>query len=150
MAKLTDEIRRFMVERLAMFDSPSEVAAAVKEEFGVEITRQQAEEYDPTKRTPARKWVAHFNATREAFLTETAREPAAERAYRVRRLANMARAAEAAKNVKRAAELYRQIAEEMGGKYTNRMIVSDSPAQLAKALGMTEAEVIALLAGGTS
>ena len=46
MPTLTDEIKAFIVRGLARFDSPSEVAEAVKSTFGVEIGRQQVHTCD--------------------------------------------------------------------------------------------------------
>src|SRR5829696_1206798 len=48
--KLTHEMQTFVVQRLACFEDPTTVAAAVAVEFNVEITRQAVEGYDPTKR----------------------------------------------------------------------------------------------------
>jgi hypothetical protein len=94
--KLNDEARTFIVQQLAMYDTPSEVAAAVKERFGIEITRQSVQEYDPTiGKRPAKKWEALFSATRKRFLEATADLGTANKAVRLRRLERMAIAAEA-------------------------------------------------------
>ena len=50
MATLSNEVKAFIVQALACFDTPSQVAAAVREEFGIEVTRQKCEAHDPTKR----------------------------------------------------------------------------------------------------
>src|ERR1700688_3621920 len=69
MAKLTDDVQTFLVRQLACFLTPSEVAAAVAEEFGVEIGRQQAWKYHPANNPElAPKWRALFEATRAAFI----------------------------------------------------------------------------------
>jgi hypothetical protein len=47
MAALKDEVKRFIVQSLACFDTPSQVAQAVKDTFGLEVSRQQCEFYDP-------------------------------------------------------------------------------------------------------
>lgn len=57
MASLTQIQKRFLVQRLATFDSPSEAAEALYEEFGVRIERQQANNYDASK-SYARKSMA--------------------------------------------------------------------------------------------
>ena len=46
MAALNSEVKGFIVQALACFDTPSQVAAAVREEFGIEVTRQQCEAQD--------------------------------------------------------------------------------------------------------
>ena len=38
--ELPDEVKAFVVQALACFDTPSEVAKAVKEEFGLVVSRQ--------------------------------------------------------------------------------------------------------------
>lgn len=123
MTKLDDTVRRFMVQALACFDTPSQVAAAVKDEFGLTITRQQAQAYDPTKhagRMLAKKWVALFDATRDAFLKDAGKIPIAQQTYRLRRLQQMHETAVTQKNPMLAAQLLEQAAKEVGGAFTNR------------------------------
>jgi hypothetical protein len=122
MRRLTEEVQRFIVVALACYDTPQQVADSVKEVFGLDVPRQHVQFYDPTvgRKTPAPKWIAIFDATREAFLSETAKEPASGRAFRIRRLARMAAKAEDRKNYQLAASLYEQIAKERGGLFTNR------------------------------
>ena len=87
MAALNNEVKGFIVQALACFDTPSQVAAAVREEFGIEVTRQQCEAQDPTKRAGrdlAKKWVTLFHDTRKRFREETADIPIANRAFRLR------------------------------------------------------------------
>ena len=67
MAALNSEVKAYIVQALACFDTPSQVAAAVKREFGIEVSRQQVESHDPTKRcakTLAKRWVVLFEDTR--------------------------------------------------------------------------------------
>nr|WP_318367972.1 DUF2280 domain-containing protein [Enterobacter sp.] len=67
MAALKGEVKAFIVQSLACFDTPSQVVEAVKKEFGFTITRQQVESHDPTKANGkglAQKWVDMFNGTR--------------------------------------------------------------------------------------
>lgn len=69
--KLSEEVKTFIVQALACFDSPSVVVKAVKDEFGATITRQSVEGYDPNKRAGrdlARKWRLLFEETRKTFL----------------------------------------------------------------------------------
>lgn len=120
---LRDEHRRFIVEALACFDTPSQVVDAVKDEFGIKVTRQSVEAYDPTKRAGANiaeKWKKHFEATREAFKTDCESIPIANKAVRLRALQRMAQKAESMKNMVLAAQLYEQAAKEVGEAYTNR------------------------------
>ncbi|OEO27917.1 hypothetical protein VW23_007200 [Devosia insulae DS-56] len=120
--KLTDEVQTFVVTSLAMFDTPMTVADAVKKEFGIEITRQAVECYDPTEKAGAKlaeKWKALFEEARKAFVEDTADIAISHRAVRLRALHRMSEKAEGM-NLQFAAALLRQAAEEMGGTYTNR------------------------------
>jgi hypothetical protein len=49
MAALRSEVKAFIVQALACFDTPSQVVEAVLKEFNVVVTRQQCESHDPTK-----------------------------------------------------------------------------------------------------
>lgn len=78
MATLSDDVKVFIVQALACYDSPCTVATAVKEQFGVVISRQQVESYDHTKASSkgvAKKLVALFDETRARFLEGVAAVP---------------------------------------------------------------------------
>ena len=49
MAKLTDPMKIFIVQSLACFESPQQVANAVKNRFNIEIDRMQCAGYDQRK-----------------------------------------------------------------------------------------------------
>lgn len=120
---LTDEAKLFVVQQLAMFETPSEVAKAVKEEFGLEITRQAVEAYDPHKRAGSalsQEFRELFEKTRETFLTDTAAIGVSHKVVRLRTLARLIETAEKRGNAVLAANLLVQVAKEMGDAYTNR------------------------------
>ncbi|HCR1974474.1 TPA: DUF2280 domain-containing protein [Enterobacter hormaechei subsp. xiangfangensis] len=126
MATLKGEVKAFIVQSLACFDTPSQVVELVKKEFGLSITRQQVESHDPTKangRGLAQKWVDMFNATRERFQNEISDIPIANKAYRLRVLNRMATRAEGMKNMALAASLMEQAAKEVGDAYSNKQKV---------------------------
>ncbi|MCG8291950.1 DUF2280 domain-containing protein [Pseudomonas entomophila] len=130
MAALSNEVKAFIVQALACFDTPSQVAAAVREEFGIEVTRQQCESHDPTKRSGkdlAKRWVTLFEDTRKRFREEVAEIPIANRAFRLRGLGRMAEKAEGMRNLALTAQLYEQAAKECGDMYVNRKIEPDKP-----------------------
>ncbi|HFF3788838.1 TPA: DUF2280 domain-containing protein [Enterobacter mori] len=123
MATLKGEVKAFIVQSLACFDTPSQVVELVKKEFGLSITRQQVESHDPTKangRGLAQKWVDMFNASRERFQNEISDIPIANKAYRLRVLDRMATRAEGMKNLALTAEIIEQAAKECGDAYTNK------------------------------
>lgn len=120
---MTDDIRTFIVQALACFDTPSTVVEAVKQEFDVVVTPQAVQAYDPTKhagRNVADKWRELFESGRKSFVDEANKVPIAHRATRLRALHRMAQMAEKKGNLPLAAQLHKQAAEEMGNAYTNR------------------------------
>jgi hypothetical protein len=121
--KLTDEIRTFVVQSLAMFDPPSVVVQAVRKEYGLTITPQSVEGYNPTKRAGARlskRWTSLFEETRKAFLEDTAEIAISHRTVRLRGLQRLYEKAENQGNSLEARACLKQAAEEQGNAYTNR------------------------------
>lgn len=129
MAALKGEVKAFIVQSLACFDTPSQVVDAVKKEFGITVTRQQVESHDPTKANGkglAQKWVDMFNDTRERFQKEISDIPIANKAYRLRALNRMANNTETMRNYALTAQLMEQAAKEVGDAYTNKQKVEHS------------------------
>lgn len=123
MAALPDNIKVFVTQALACFDTPSRAAKAVREEFGVEVSPQACERYDPTKRagaTLSKKYREIFERTREEFLNDTSRIGIAHRAVRLRKLATAVDKAEERGNLPLMAQLLEQAAKEAGDAFTNR------------------------------
>lgn len=128
MAALKDEVKAFIVQALACFDTPSQVCQAVKEQYGIEVSRQLCERYDPTKysgRDLGQKWKTFFEECRKRFREETVDIPIANRAYRLRGLGRMAEKAESMRNLALTAQLYEQAAKETGDVYVNRRVEPD-------------------------
>jgi hypothetical protein len=128
MAALKNEVKSFIVQALACFDTPSQVVEAVKNEFGEVLTRQQVESHDPTKACSkglAVKWQTLFHDTRKRFREQTAEIPIANRAYRLRALGRMAEKAETMKNMALATQIIEQAAKETGDVYVNRRVEPD-------------------------
>ena len=92
MAKLRREVQLFIVRSLAQFNTPTETAQAVQQEFEIEINRQKCEAYDPTKRTGqnlSQELRDEFEATRKAFLENPKNIPIANASYRLSLLNTM-------------------------------------------------------------
>lgn len=126
MAALSPEVKAFIVQALACFDTPTQISDQVKQEFGLTITIQQVSSYDPTKaiaKNLGQKWIDLFNATRSRFQTEISDIPIANKAYRLRMLNRMATKAETMRNLALTASLVEQAAKECGDAYTNRQKV---------------------------
>lgn len=129
MAALKPDVKAFIIQSLACFDTLSIVVEAVQKEFGLKITPQQVETHDPTKvsgKGLAKKWVTLFNATRERFQTEITDIPIANKAYRLRALDRMASRTEGMKNFALTAQLIEQAAKECGDAYTNKLKVEST------------------------
>ncbi len=123
MPTLTDPVKTFIVQALACFDGPTEVAKAVKEEFGIVVERTQVQQYNPTRvasRGLAKKWVVLFDATRKKFLEDASGIPIAGQTYRLRQLQRLTDLAISRNNAALAAQLLEQAAKEVGGAFTNR------------------------------
>jgi len=156
MAALTDDVKAFVVQALACFDTPTQVANAVKEEFGLEITRMQVSTYDPTKfmgRNLSKKWREIFDATREAFLRDQATIPIANQNFRLRALDRLYQNAASRGNAALAAQLLEQAAKEAGGSFTNRREMTGkdgAPLLPTNPQEMTDEQLAAIAAGGSA
>ena len=126
---LPDEVKTFVVQQLACFETPSEVAKAVKDEFDIEIPRQSVEAYDPGKRAGralSEEYRTLFAVTREAFLADTAAIGISHKVVRLRTLARLAEKAERAGNMVLVASLLEQVAKECGDAFTNKRQVENT------------------------
>lgn len=130
MALLNDEQKRFIVQCLACYDTPSRVVDAVKEEFGLTISRQHVQGYDPTKylgRNLSLKWRTLFEDTRKRFREESAEVPIAQRAFRLRTLNRLMEKAEGMRNIQLVLQTLEQAAKEVGDVYINRQTKPAEP-----------------------
>jgi len=92
MAKLTEPMKIFIVQSLACFETPQQVADAVKATFKVEIERMQCANYDPTKPTGekmSQKLKDLFYRTREDFKKNIEDIPIANKAFHFKELQKM-------------------------------------------------------------
>lgn len=129
MAALSTEVKAFIVQSLACYETPAKVIELVKENFKVTVTRQQVSAYDPANamaKSLSQKWVDLFNSTRTRFQTEITDIPIANKAYRLRALDRMMTKAEGMRNMALAATLMEQAAKEVGDAYSNKQKVEHS------------------------
>lgn len=73
MATLNKKQKLFIVQLLAVFNTPQETVSLVKEEFDIDVSRQQVESYDPTKfagRDLSKELKEFFEKTREEYLSQ--------------------------------------------------------------------------------
>lgn len=120
---LTDIEKLFLVRELAAYESPTAVAQSFQQQFGKEITAQRVESYDPTKVSGERlgkKLKTEFFRARESYLNDLDAIPEASKAVRVRKLAASAKTMIARGNHLAGAQIFEQIAKEVGGHYESK------------------------------
>ena len=125
MATLNKKQKLFIVRSLAQLNTPQETVVLVKEEFNIDVSRQQCEAYDPTKRVGkdlSDELKTEFEATRKDFLEKPQNIPIANLTVRLQRLENQYQ--KHGKNRVAALNILKQAAEDMGGKYTNRQEIT--------------------------
>jgi hypothetical protein len=145
MAALKDTEREWIVQRLACYETPADVAGAASEEFGKDVTRQQVEHYDPNRSDRvAEKWESLFEETRDEYLTNERQVAIANKMWRLRRLQDIVQDEDATREEKM--EALEQAAKESGGKYTNEHQLEHSgpnrgPIQMEQDVKMSDAEL---------
>lgn len=120
MATLNNEVKAFIVQGLATYKTPQEVSNDVNNEFGIEVSRQAIERYDPTKVAGiglAKKWKDLFFECREQFNKNISSIPIANLAVRLSRLESEY---QKSKNPKHKLEVLEQAAKEVGEVFTNK------------------------------
>ena len=121
MAQLKKEVKLFIVRALAVFNTPTQVAGLVNEEYAVTVTKQQCERYDPTKRAGqnlSAELKAEFEATRKAFLSTPQNIPIANLSVRLQHYQHLLD--RAGRNSVLAMKVLEQAAKDMGGQFTNK------------------------------
>jgi hypothetical protein len=126
--KLTELQRAEIVRAFARFGTPTEVAEAVGKEFGIELDRRQVWQYNPKNPKCAQKWRELHDEERERFIANLDELPIFHQAYRLHELQKLLDRHK--RNPVVAREILRQAAEEIGGRYTNK-IASDPDYPLA-------------------
>lgn len=89
MATLREPVKIFIVQSLACFETPQQVVESVKQKFNLEITRQQAALYDPTKATGknlSKKLTDLFHRTRTDFKDNFESIPIANKVFHFKEL----------------------------------------------------------------
>ena len=125
MAALRKEVKLFIVRSLAVFNTPEETARLVNEEYkNLNVSRQQCERYDPTKRAGkdlSDELKKEFEVTREEFLGKPESIPIANLVVRLQRYENMF---QASKNNVLRLKIQEQAAKDIGRQYTNRQEIT--------------------------
>lgn len=125
--KLPEPVKRFIVRHLARFESPTDVARAVKEEFERDVTKQNVEYYDPTKQASeqglSEKLEKLFWETREKFLADESANLSSLK-YRLGLRALMINKTLARGDFPLVDSLLVNAAKDDGGAFTNRRQLS--------------------------
>jgi hypothetical protein len=123
MATLNGAIKVFIVERLACFDTPTEVQKAVKQAFKVDVSLQQLTAYNPKLAAGERLSQTLkdlFEVTRKRYLDDTSGIAIANKAYRLGVMQKLLDTALSKGNVGVIPQLLEQAAKEEGGAFTNK------------------------------
>lgn len=133
MATLNSKVQAFIVKGFARFMSSKEIIEAVKNKFGLELTYQQVGfyDYDPSddESKLGKQWQELFLKERKKAENDESNVPVSHRAFRIKLLYKMIEKAMNSGNMVLAADLLKQVAEEMGGKYTNQQKVNSKVEQ---------------------
>lgn len=126
MATLKEPVKIFIVQSLACFETPQQVVDTVKQDFNIEITRQQVALYDPTKvagRNLSKKLKDLFERTRKDFRENIEDIAIANKAFRLRELQKMYEDSGRNKRVKQ--NLLKQAFQETDGRITKTDITTN-------------------------
>lgn len=143
MASLTQEQKLGIVQRLACYETPSDVRDWLKEEFKIDAPLSQIARYDPFNlagQSLSPELKAAFAQARQSFNTDRERIAIAQTNWRLKELEGLYREAKKRKAVKLAADLLKQGAMDVGGMFerladkSNDGFVNDLPEALENAV----------------
>lgn len=125
MARITKKVKLFIVRMLAEFETPTQASKSVKEVFNFDVTPQQCEAYDPTKRTGqdlSQELRDKFFEYRRQANEELEAIPIANKRYRLQLLQDLVE--KYPNNPVFIPKWTEQAAKEMGNQYTNKTDVT--------------------------
>ena len=123
MAALKEPVKMFIVQSLACFETPQQVADAVMQRYGIEIDRRQCENYDPTKfagRNLSKKLKDLFERSRKEFRENIEDIAIANKAFRLNELQKMYD--DSGRNKRAKQNLLKQAFQETDGRVTKQEI----------------------------
>ena len=123
MAALKEPVKIFIVQSLACFETPQQVADAVKQEYGIEVSRSQCQVYDPTKysgRNLSKKLKDLFDRTRKDFRENVEDIAIANKAFRLMELQKMYE--DSGRNKRAKQNLLKQAFQETDGRVTRQEV----------------------------
>jgi len=123
MAALKEPVKIFIVQSLACFETPQQVADSVEETYKIKIDRKQCHSYDPTKyagRNLSKKLKDLFYETRKRFQENILDIPIANKAFRLKELQNMYE--DSGRNKRAKQNLLKQAFQETDGRVSRQEI----------------------------
>lgn len=123
MAALKEPVKMFIVQSLACFETPQQVADSVEETYKIKIDRKQCHSYDPTKyagRNLSKKLKDLFYETRKKFQENILDIPIANKAFRLKELQNMYE--DSGRNKRAKQNLLKQAFQETDGRVSRQEI----------------------------
>ncbi|MDH0030331.1 MULTISPECIES: DUF2280 domain-containing protein [unclassified Acinetobacter] len=125
MARINKKVKLFIVKMLAEFETTTETAKAVKKIFNVDVSQQQCECYDPTKKMGhdlSEELRRLFFEYRRMANDKLEAIPIANKRYRLQLLQGLVD--KYPDNPVLIPKWAEQAAKEMGGLYTNRQEIT--------------------------
>lgn len=123
--RLPVAIRRFMVERFACFEQVTAIMEAVRERFGRDLAKTTVYHYDAWHSFHlAEDLRTHAEATRKAYIEESAKAAIANQSFRLDTATQLLRYVmqQKAKNVPLALAILEYAAREMGGAFMRSVL----------------------------
>ena len=116
MKRLTQDMKRRIVEHLACYRSYAETAALLRDEFGVSLTVRHIRSYDPAtfQFAGSADWIDYHRLVREKFAVEIQSIAISHRAYRLNQLQELFYDAKDNGNLRQATKMLEQAAKEVG------------------------------------
>jgi hypothetical protein len=122
MRRLSDAVKRRIVEHLACYYTHAEVVELIAKEFDVTMTSRHVRAYDPTsfQFAGSHRWLEYFQVVRKRFANEVGDVAISHRVYRLRRLQQIFDKAWDRGDLVRAQAVLEQAAKEAGDWYVKR------------------------------
>jgi hypothetical protein len=119
MRRLSDAVKRRIVEHLACYYTHAEVVELIAKEFDVTMTSRHVRAYDPTsfQFAGSHRWLEYFQVVRKRFANEVGDVAISHRVYRLRRLQQIFDKAWDRGDLVRAQAVLEQAAKEAGDWY---------------------------------
>ena len=126
MRRLPEAVKRRIVEHLACYNTPNDVADLIEKEFGISLTARHVRTYDPTcfQFAASARYIELHAVVRKRFEQEVAKVPIAHRAFRLRRLNQIHEAAFDRGDLTTAAQALEQAAKEVGNMFVNQRLAA--------------------------